>query len=69
MDKSAFVGAVGSSIIHQGTQKESSPPMHWVRSIQTSVLAVDPEAACELAQPLLDTVWEPLENNDLDNHP
>lgn len=27
MDKSAFVGAVGSSTIHQGTQKETHSPM------------------------------------------
>ena len=46
MDKSAFVG---SSTIHQGTQEESCPPMHWVIGIQNSVLAVDSAVASELA--------------------
>lgn len=40
MDRSAFVGAVGFSTIHQRIQV-SCPHVHWVIGIQTSVLAVD----------------------------
>ena len=50
MDKCAFVGVVGFSIIHQGTQEESCPPVHQVIGIQTTVLPVDLEVAHALAK-------------------
>ena len=53
MEKSAFVGAVGSSTIHQGTWAESRPLVHWVIDIQTSIVAVDPAMECELTPPPL----------------
>ena len=49
MNKSASVGVVGSSTIHQGTQEESCPPVHQLIGRQTSVLAAKPAVACELA--------------------
>ena len=49
MDKSAFVGAVGSSTIHQGAWEESYPPVCQVIGVQTLIPAVDPALACEAA--------------------
>lgn len=49
MDKSAFVGAVESGTICQGTQEKSHPPVHWVLGRQTSVLTVDSAVACDAA--------------------
>lgn len=60
MDKSAFVGAMGSSIRYQGTWEESCPLMCWV--IQTLVPAVNPARAVKLA-PVLNMDWEHLENS------
>ena len=68
-DKSAFVGAVGSSTIHQETQEKSHPPMCWVIGMQILVPAVDPEWPMNWLQPLLAMVCEALENTVLDNHP
>lgn len=48
MNKSAFVGTVGSNTICQKTQEESCPQVHWVIGRQT-VPESDPELACELA--------------------
>lgn len=48
-DRSALVGAVGSSTPCQGTWEESHLPMHWLMAIQTLISAVDPEVACEPA--------------------
>lgn len=67
-DKSAFVGAVGSSTTCQGTQEESRLPMHWITGMQIWVLAVDPILAMNQFQPLLATVQETLQNSVLDNH-
>lgn len=47
--QSAFVEAIGSSTIHEGTQEESHQPAHWVTGLQTSVPARDPVVACEPA--------------------
>lgn len=49
MYKNDFEGTVGSNTICHGTQGESHPPMHLVISRQTSVLAVNPAVAHELA--------------------
>lgn len=48
-DKSATVRDIESSSICQGTQKEPYPPLCWVKDMQTSVLAMDPIVACDLA--------------------
>lgn len=37
-----------TSTIHQRTQQELHPPMPWGTGLPTSVLAVDPEAVCDL---------------------
>lgn len=42
--------------------------MHQEIGRQTSVLAVDPVVAWELAPAPPGMVWEPLDNNDLHNH-
>lgn len=47
MDKSAFVGILGSSNIYQGTPEDSHPPMYWITGMQTFIPAVDPTVAHE----------------------
>ena len=68
MNKSAFVGTLGSSTIHQGIQ-ESHPPMCWIIGRQISVPTVDPALTCELTPSFLGCGLECLENTDLDHHP
>lgn len=41
MNKSTFVGAVGSITIYQGTREESCPPLYSVIGKQTLILAVE----------------------------
>lgn len=47
MDRTAFVGVVGTSTTGQGVQQEACPPVHGVIGKQTSLLAVDPAVAPE----------------------
>ena len=67
IDKSAFVGEVGSSTICQGTQRESHPAMHLVIGRQTSVPALDPAVAREPAQAPFSCCMETPENTVLDH--
>lgn len=48
IDKSDVEGAVGFSIICQGTWKESLPVVHRVIETQTLIPAVDPAVVCKL---------------------
>lgn len=68
MNRSAFEGAVGSSTIHQGAWEESCPPLHQEIGRQTSVTAVDPAEAAELALASLSLSPGAPENSDLDDH-
>lgn len=69
MNRSASVGAEGSSTIHQGTQEQWVPFVHQVTGRQTSVLAVEPAGPANWLQPLLAMVHEHLENSDLGSLP
>lgn len=51
-----------------GTQEESRAPMYWVISTQNLAPAVDAVWPMNWLQLLSATVWEPLENTELDNH-
>ena len=57
-----------SVLYTKGPRRSLAHLAHWVISIQTSALAVDLRWPMNWLQPLLDTIWEPLENNNLDNH-
>lgn len=48
-DKSASLGPMDSSTIHQQTQEKCHPPTELARGIQTSVLVVDPSLTCGLS--------------------
>lgn len=55
MNKSGFMGAVGSSTICQETQEESHPHVSGIRHTDLSP-CVEPEVAVNQLQPLSDTV-------------
>lgn len=46
MNQSAYMEAVESSSIHQGTQEESRPPVRWVLGRQKVLWAMEPAGAC-----------------------
>ena len=70
LNKSVFVGAVGSSTVLQGNWEESHPPVYGIVHIPRPGLQLKtlqwPESWLQTLQTV---VWEPQENTVLDNHP
>ena len=65
MNKSTFVGVVGSSIICPGTWDESRPPVYPLIGRQTLVWAVEPGESENLPRPLSLQSGKNLESADL----
>lgn len=68
-DKSAFVGAMGSSTTYQRPWEQSYSPVCWVIvGTPTLVLLWTLQGPGNWLQPLVASVWAALKNTGLDNH-